>query len=302
MSSVVISGDVSGSVTLQAPSAAGTTVLTLPATSGTVVTTATSSGISGSAITTGTVGVSVGGTGQTTAAAAFNALSPITTTGDLIIGNGANSATRLAIGSNNTVLTSNGTTATWAAAGGGSIQTEIFTGPGTWTKPSSVTQVRVTVVGGGGGSASPGFSAGGNSGGTSSFGPAVSATGGVGRNPGVPAPNLGTPGTGTVSSGTLLKTSNAGSSTYFALDGTFNNPISSSPGPGATTYSSSTNSLGAGWAGVNIPVGSGGYGGTSIAIVPVSAPVAVTVGSGGPSGSSPGTGGVGGAVVVEYVG
>lgn len=38
MSSVVISGDVSGSVTLQAPSAAGTTVLTLPATSGTVVT------------------------------------------------------------------------------------------------------------------------------------------------------------------------------------------------------------------------------------------------------------------------
>lgn len=41
MSSVVISGDVSGSVTLQAPSAAGTTVLTLPATSGTVVVTAT---------------------------------------------------------------------------------------------------------------------------------------------------------------------------------------------------------------------------------------------------------------------
>jgi len=59
-----------------------------------------------------------GGTGQTTAAAAFNALSPITTTGDLIIGNGANSATRLAIGSNNFVLTSNGTTATWAAASG----------------------------------------------------------------------------------------------------------------------------------------------------------------------------------------
>lgn len=38
MSSVVISGDVSGSVTLQAPSAAGTTVLSLPNASGTVVT------------------------------------------------------------------------------------------------------------------------------------------------------------------------------------------------------------------------------------------------------------------------
>jgi hypothetical protein len=41
MSSVVISGDTSGSVTLQAPAVAGTTVLTLPATSGTVVVTAT---------------------------------------------------------------------------------------------------------------------------------------------------------------------------------------------------------------------------------------------------------------------
>ena len=40
MSSLVISGDTSGSVTLQAPAVAGTTVLTLPATSGTVITTA----------------------------------------------------------------------------------------------------------------------------------------------------------------------------------------------------------------------------------------------------------------------
>jgi hypothetical protein len=63
--------------------------------------------------------VANGGTGQTTASAAFNALSPVTTTGDLIIGNGTNSATRLAIGANTYVLTSNGTTATWAASGGG---------------------------------------------------------------------------------------------------------------------------------------------------------------------------------------
>jgi len=40
MSALVIGGDVSGTVTLQAPSAAGSTVLTLPATSGTLVTTA----------------------------------------------------------------------------------------------------------------------------------------------------------------------------------------------------------------------------------------------------------------------
>lgn len=46
----------------------------------------------------------------------FNGISPITTTGDLIIGNGTNSATRLAIGANGYLLTSNGTTASWQAA------------------------------------------------------------------------------------------------------------------------------------------------------------------------------------------
>jgi len=85
--------------------------------------------INGSAITgniagnaanvTGTVAIANGGTGQTSASAAFNALSPITLTGDLIIGNGVNSTTRLPIGTNTYVLTSNGTTAQWAAPGGG---------------------------------------------------------------------------------------------------------------------------------------------------------------------------------------
>ena len=72
-------------------------------------TTGTAAGLSA------TLAIGSGGTGQTTASAAFNALSPITTTGDLIIGNGTNSATRLAIGANNTVLTSNGSTASWVA-------------------------------------------------------------------------------------------------------------------------------------------------------------------------------------------
>ena len=70
-------------------------------------TTGTAAGLSA------TLAIASGGTGQTTASAAFNALSPITTTGDLIIGNGTNSATRLAIGANNTVLTSDGSTASW---------------------------------------------------------------------------------------------------------------------------------------------------------------------------------------------
>ena len=68
-----------------------------------------------------TLAITSGGTGQTTASAAFNALSPITTTGDIILGNGTNSATRLGIGANATVLTSNGTTASWAALPAGMV-------------------------------------------------------------------------------------------------------------------------------------------------------------------------------------
>ena len=77
----------------------------------------------GAVTVAGTVTIASGGTGQNTANAAFNALSPITTTGDLIIGVGANSASRLAIGANGTVLTSNGTTATWQTAASSGIST-----------------------------------------------------------------------------------------------------------------------------------------------------------------------------------
>jgi hypothetical protein len=74
-----------------------------------------SSATNGAVTLGGTLNIANGGTGQTTASAAFNALSPITTTGDLILGNGTNSASRLGIGANNYVLTSNGTTASWAS-------------------------------------------------------------------------------------------------------------------------------------------------------------------------------------------
>lgn len=121
MSSVVISGDVSGSVTLQAPSAAGTTVLTLPATSGTVITgaggvTGTSAGGTGlssftsggamyatstSALTTGTLPVASGGTGATSATAyavqcggttstgAYQSVASLGTSGQVLTSQGA---------------------------------------------------------------------------------------------------------------------------------------------------------------------------------------------------------------------
>lgn len=108
MAKLVLSGDTSGSVTLDAPAASGTTTLTLPTTSGTVLTTASTTGISGSAISTGTIGVSVGGTGATSL-----------TANNVILGNGTSAVQFVAPSTNGNVLTSNGTTWTSAAPSGG---------------------------------------------------------------------------------------------------------------------------------------------------------------------------------------
>lgn len=94
---------------------------------------------------TGTVAIGNGGTGQTTAGAGFNALSPITSVGDLIIGNGTNTATRLAIGANAQVLTSNGTTATWATPSSGGVTS--FSAGTTGFTPNSATTGAVTLAG-----------------------------------------------------------------------------------------------------------------------------------------------------------
>ena len=89
--------------------------------------------VSGSPITSsGTLAVTLsgtalpianGGTGQTTKAAAFNALSPMTTGGDIIYGGASGTGTRLANGTAGQVLTSNGTTLapTWTTAATGTV-------------------------------------------------------------------------------------------------------------------------------------------------------------------------------------
>lgn len=92
---------------------------------------------------TGTVAIGNGGTGQTTAAAAYNALNPMTTVGDIIYEGTGPAAARLGIGSTGQVLTVVGGLPAWATAGGSSFpsgtrmsfqQTSAPTG---WTKDTT---------------------------------------------------------------------------------------------------------------------------------------------------------------------
>jgi hypothetical protein len=233
---------------------------------------------------TGTLPVANGGTGATTL-----------TSGSALIGNGTGAVSLVAAGTAGNVLTSNGTTWTSSAASGGQLQTQVFTAPGTWTKPASCTQVRVTVMGGGGGGRNSAPSQPGGYGGfakaivpvsapvtvtigaagptdasgsTSSFGPAVSATGGAAG-----TATAGAPGTGTVSVGTAIKTASVQNVNDSLAGGNILVPnASTSPfGTGAITYSTS---------------------------------IIVAAGAAGASGNFPfpARAGVGGAVVVEFLG
>jgi hypothetical protein len=233
---------------------------------------------------TGTLPVANGGTGATTF-----------TTNSVVLGNGTSAlnANLVAPGTSGNVLTSNGSTWTSAAAGGGQLKTDIFTSPGTWTKPASASFVTVTVVGGGGGAfiseagsgglaiasnvpvsapVSVTVGAGGNggsdrgqSGGTSSFGPAVSATGGTG---GGPPGSPGSSGTGTVSSGTTLRTSAnmASSPGGFYFSDVRLGVAQRGPGTGAQAYSVSSPAR-AGFGGIATSPGFSGMGGTGGVII-----------------------------------
>jgi hypothetical protein len=67
---------------------------------------------------TGTVAIANGGTGQTTKAAAFNALSPMTASGDIIYGGTSGTGTRLAKGTDGQVLTLASGAPSWASPAG----------------------------------------------------------------------------------------------------------------------------------------------------------------------------------------
>jgi len=101
---------------------------------------------------TGAVPIANGGTGQTGKQAAFNALSPASSKGDLIAYTGATND-RLPVGTNNQVLMATSGASLGVAWSNVLVDVQDFStvGTSTWTKPAGAKMVYVLLFGGGGG-------------------------------------------------------------------------------------------------------------------------------------------------------
>lgn len=109
----------------------------------------TSSGTLAITLSGSALPIANGGTASTTASTAFNALSPMTTGGDIIYGGASGAGTRLANGTVGQVLTSGGTTVapTWTTVGGtGTVTSVGISVPGSSIFGTSGTPVTVSGV------------------------------------------------------------------------------------------------------------------------------------------------------------
>lgn len=159
-----------------------------------------------------------------------------------LIGNGASAVTAVAPGTSGNILTSNGTT--WTSAAPASTFSgdsgQVFTSNGTFTIPTGITKVKVTVVGGGGGGGgsvsgcptSTIGAAGGGGGAAIKYltsltpGNTLSVTVGAAGTAGTASPSAGgTGGTSQVASGTQTITT-------ISATGGAGGATGSSPGPG----------------------------------------------------------------------
>ena len=230
------------------------------------------------------------------------------TDNNLLVGNVTSAVDFVAPGTSGNILTSNGTawtSAAPAATSTGGINAEVFTSSDTFTIPTGVTAVKVTVVGGGGGRSGTGgtssvasgtetistVSATGGSSGNTSSSPVAGGAGGVGS--GGDLNISGSYGTTTTTGpSTSAATGNGGSSILGGGSASTANGGSYGGGSGGTgSYNSDT----ATW---SLTSGAGG-GGAAIKFFTGLTPgntLTVTVGSGGsgtPSGGS-------GVVIFEW--
>ncbi len=273
---------------------------------------------------TGTLPVANGGTGQATAAAGFDSLSPMSASGDIIYGGVSGAGTRLAKGSDTQILTLVAGIPAWANAGAAVAPTiqKFLSGSGTYTRPTGPTPsyIKIQMVGGGGGGGMGGaytsastagtdttfgtLTAGGGGGG--GYGGAAGGTGGtasLGVGP-IGVAILGSPGTtNSQSEGTTFCSgAQGGNSPYF------------SGGGGGTTAAAGDNGVantgGGGGGGssstalYNTPGSGGGSGGFVDAIITSPASTyAYAVGPGGSGGTGTYDGGAGAAgmiIITEY--
>lgn len=220
-----------------------------------------------------------------------------------------------ASGTSGQVLQSDGDgTMSWTTvASGATLKAQVFTAPGTWTKPANTNWATATVVGGGGSVNVSSWPGGGNPGGTSSFGGLVVATGGTRSLQPNSGNAYGASGTGTVNAGQAIRRGGLDGNIPSANSAIRREGSNTSVGllqgatrgfPGNATAYSVTGSQMAGVGAYSGAATNGvaGWGGVAIGSVPVSTPQSITVGAagngGGPVRDQRPTGG---AVVVEWV-
>lgn len=280
----------------------------------------TAAGTSGQALlsggsatpTWGTLGVGAGGTGATTKAAAFDALSPMTTSGDIVYGGASGTGTRLPKGSNGDFLTLTAGIPAWTSVSPGTTVPSIqkFTsGSGTYTKPANVLYLRVEMVGGGGGGAGGGVGGNGGNGGTSTFGTTLLSS--VGGNGGVSTGGAGgTGGTASLGTGPIGNAisggggdsganiggvaGGSGAATPFGGSGSGGSGTSGNAGSNGVANSGAG---GGGGGGTAVGAGGGGGGGSGYVNAIIGSPSSTysyAVGAGGTSGTSSAGGGAGG--------